>query len=105
MSKAKPVLLEPIMTAKIMVPDQYMGDINGDLNHRRGRILGVEVEDGMQVIIAEVPMAEMFRYCSELRSITGGRGSFEMNFARYDVVSSNIAQKIIASAEKVKEEE
>jgi len=105
MSKAKPVLLEPIMTAKVMVPEQFMGDINGDLNHRRGRILGVEVDDGVQVIIAEVPMAEMFRYCSELRSITGGRGSFEMSFARYDIVPSNIAQKVIAGAEKVKEEE
>lgn len=105
MAKAKPVLLEPIMTAKVMVPDQYMGDINGDLNHRRGRILGVEVEDGQQVIVAEVPMAEMFRYCSELRSITGGRGSFEMIFARYDIVPSNISQKVIASAVKVKEEE
>lgn len=105
MSKAKPVLLEPIVTARVTVPDQYMGDINGDLNHRRGRILGVEVEDGLQVITADVPMAEMFRYCSELRSITGGRGSFEMSFARYDIVPSNIAQKVIASAEKVKETE
>lgn len=105
MSKARPVLLEPIMAAKVMVPEQFMGDINGDLNHRRGRILGVEIEDGLQVITAEVPMAEMFRYCSELRSITGGRGSFEMNFVRYDIVPSNIAQKVIASAEKVKEEE
>ena len=93
------------MTARVMVPEQSMGDINGDLNHRRGRILGVEIEDGLQVITAEVPMAEMFRYCSELRSITGGRGSFEMSFARYDIVPSNIAQKVIASAEKVKEEE
>ncbi len=105
MSKAKPVLLEPIMTAKVMVPEQFMGDINGDLNHRRGRILGVEIEDGLQVIVAEVPMAEMFRYCSELRSITGGRGSFEMSFARYDIVPSNIAQKVIAGAVKVKEKE
>ncbi|MDD5482606.1 MAG: elongation factor G [Kiritimatiellae bacterium] len=104
-SKAKPVLLEPIMTARVAVPEQFMGDINGDLNHRRGRILGIEIEDGLQVIVAEVPMAEMFRYCSELRSITGGRGSFEMSFARYDVVPSNIAQKIIASVEKTKEEE
>jgi len=104
-SKAKPVLLEPIVTARVTVPDQYMGDINGDLNHRRGRILGVEIEDGLQVITAEVPMAEMFRYCSELRSITGGRGSFEMSFTRYDIVPSNIAQKVIAGAEKVKEEE
>lgn len=104
-SKAKPVLLEPIMTAKVMVPEQFMGDINGDINHRRGRILGVDVEDGLQVITADVPMAEMFRYCSELRSITGGRGSFEMSFARYDIVPSNIAQKVIAGAEKVKEAE
>ncbi len=105
LSKAKPVLLEPIMTVRVTVPEQSMGDINGDLNHRRGRILGVDVEDGVQVITAEVPQAEMFRYSSELRSITGGRGSFELKFARYDVVPSMIAQKVIAGAEKKKEEE
>lgn len=103
--KAKPVLLEPIMTVRVMVPEQSMGDINGDLNHRRGRILGVDMEDGVQVITAEVPQAEMFRYSSELRSITGGRGSFEIKFARYDVVPSMIAQKVIAGAEKKKEPE
>ena len=65
-----------------------MGDITGDLNHKRGRILGIGNEDGMQVITAEVPQAEMFRYSSELRSMTGGRGSFEMEFARYDIVPS-----------------
>ena len=100
MSKARPVLLEPIVTLKVMVPDQYMGDITGDLNHKRGRILGIGSEDGMQVITAEAPMAEMFRYSSELRSITGGRGSYEMAFARYDIVPSNVAQKIIAEAQK-----
>jgi elongation factor G len=105
MSKARPVLLEPIMTVKVMVPDQYMGDITGDMNHRRGRILGIGNEDGMQVITAEVPQAEMFRYSSELRSMTGGRGSFEMEFNRYDVVPSNIAQKVIAEAQKNKKEE
>jgi elongation factor G len=105
LTKAKPVLLEPIMTVRVMVPEQSMGDINGDLNHRRGRILGVDMEDGVQVITAEVPQAEMFRYSSELRSITGGRGSFEIKFARYDVVPSTIAQKVIAGAEKKKEEE
>lgn len=105
MSKAKPVLLEPIMTVRVFVPEQSMGDINGDLNHKRGRILGVDIEDGMQVITADVPQAEMFRYSSELRSITGGRGSFEMKFARYDIVPSQIAQKVIAGAEKIKEEE
>ncbi len=105
MSKARPVLLEPIIEVKVTIPDSFMGEINGDLNHKRGRIMGVAVEDGMQVITAEAPQAEMFRYCSELRSITGGRGSFEVKFLRYDVVPSNIAQKIIAGAEKIKEEE
>ena len=105
LTKAKPVLLEPIMTVRVMVPEQSMGDINGDLNHRRGHILGVDMEDGVQVITAEVPQAEMFRYSSELRSITGGRGSFEIKFARYDVAPNTITQKIIAGAEKKKEEE
>ncbi|MFC1461498.1 elongation factor G, partial [Verrucomicrobiota bacterium] len=105
MSKGKPVLLEPIMKVKVAVPGQYMGDINGDLNHKRGRILGVGLEDGMQVITAEVPQAEIFRYSSELRSMTGGRGSFEMSFLRYDVVPAGSTQKIVASAEKGSEEE
>ncbi len=105
MSKARPVLLEPIMQVKVMIPEQFMGDVNGDMSHRRGRIVGMEVADGMQLITAEVPQAELFTYCAELRSMTGGRGSFEMAFLRYDVVPSNVAQKVIAAAEKVKEEE
>jgi len=100
MSKAKPVILEPIMKVKVMIPEQFMGDVTGDLNHRRGRILGMGAEEGLQVIHAEVPQAEMFQYSSQLRSITGGRGTFEMEFARYETVPSNIAQKIIAAAEK-----
>ena len=104
-SKAKPVLLEPIMSVKITIPEQFMGDVNGDMSHRRGRIVGMESADGLQVIIADIPQAELFTYCAELRSMTGGRGSFEMAFARYDVVPSNVAQKIIAAAVKVKEEE
>ncbi len=105
MAEAKPVLLEPIMTVKVTIPAQYMGDINGDLNHRRGRILGMETEEGLQILTAEVPQAELFRYAAELRSMTGGQGSFEMDFCRYDVVPSNVAQKVIAEAEKDKEEE
>ncbi len=105
MSKARPVLLEPIMKVKVMIPDQFMGDITGDLNHKRGRIMGVDSEDGMQVITAEIPQAEMFKYSSELRSMTGGRGSFEMEFARYEVVPGNIAQKVVAEAQKHKQEE
>ncbi|MBR6022969.1 MAG: elongation factor G, partial [Kiritimatiellae bacterium] len=105
MQKAKPVLLEPIMTVRVTIPGDFMGDCTGDLNHKRGRILGMESEDGMQVIVAEVPQAEIFKYSSELRSMTGGRGSFEMEFNRYDIVPSNVAQKIIAEAAKNKAEE
>jgi elongation factor G len=96
-SKARPVLLEPIMNLRVIFPDQYMGDITGDLNHRRGRISGIEAEAGMQVINAEVPQAEIFRYAAELRSITQGQGVFEATFNRYDVVPANIAQKVIAA--------
>jgi len=104
-SKAKPMLLEPIMNLTITIPEQYMGDITGDLNHRRGRILGIEVETGMQVITAEAPQAEIFRYAAELRSLTQGQGVFEASFNRYEVVPSQIAQKVIASAVKHQHEE
>lgn len=105
MDKARPVLLEPIMKLKVFVPEQFMGDISGDLNQRRGRILGMGSEDGMQVIEAEAPQAEVFQYSSQIRSLTGGRGSFEMDFLRYDQVPANVAQKVIAEARKEKEEE
>ena len=105
MLKCKPVLLEPIMTLRVMVPGEFMGDCTGDLNHKRGRILGMDSEDGMQVIVAEVPQAEVFKYSSELRSMTGGRGSFSMEFNRYDIVPSNVAQKIIAEAAKNRQAE
>ncbi len=98
--KARPVLLEPIMTMSITIPEQYMGDITGDLNHRRGRILGIDVDAGMQTITAEAPQAEIFRYAAELRSLTQGQGVFEASFARYDTVPAQIAQKIIAAAVK-----
>ncbi len=105
LSKAKPVLLEPILKVTITVPEACMGDVTGDLNHRRGRILGMDAHDGMQIIIAEVPQAEMFSYSSQLRSMTGGRGSFELEFSRMETVPSNIAQRIIAEAQKNKGEE
>lgn len=104
-SKAKPVLLEPIMNVRITFPEQYMGDITGDLNHRRGRILGIETESGMQVITADVPQAEIFRYAAELRSITQGQGVFEATFNRYDMVPAHISQKIIAEHAKHTHEE
>jgi len=98
MAKAKPVLLEPIMNVAVTVPDEYMGDITGDLNSKRGRIQGMEVADGLQTIRAQVPLAEMFRYSTELRSMTGGRGSFEISFSHYEEVPGNIAQKVVAEA-------
>jgi elongation factor G len=97
---AKPVLLEPVMTMTITIPEQYLGDITGDLNHRRGRILGMEAEAGMQTITAEAPQSEIFRYAAELRSLTQGQGVFTAVFSRYEPVPGNLAQKIIASAEK-----
>jgi elongation factor G len=105
MAKAKPVLLEPIMTVRVTVPPDCMGTCQGDLTHRRGRILGMETDEGMQVLVADVPQAEMAKYSSELRSMTAGRGSFEMSFARYETVPGNVTAKIVAEAAKNKAED
>ena len=94
MAKAKPILLEPIMSLKIIFPEEYMGAISGDLNSRRGRILGMDREDGLQVVNAEVPLAEVYSYPMQLRSMTQGRGSFEMKFERREQVPQAIAAKI-----------
>ena len=97
--EAKPVLLEPIMKLKITIPDEYMGDVIGDINKRRGRILGMEPDDsGKQVIYAQAPQAETFKYAIDLRSMTQGRGYFEMELDKYEEVPFNIAQKIIEDA-------
>ncbi len=97
MMEAKPILLEPIAKVEISIPDEYMGDIMGDMNKRRGRILGMEQqEDGNQLVMAEAPMAEMYTYAIELKSMTQARGSFEMEFLRYDEMPSNMAEKVIA---------
>ena len=94
--EANPVLLEPIMKVEITVPDEYMGDIMGDMNKRRGRILGMDPQtDGTQLVIAEAPHAELFEYAIDLRSMTQARGEFSMEFVRYEEVPSNIAEKII----------
>jgi elongation factor G len=100
MSKARPVLLEPIMTVRVTIPEQFMGTINGDLTHRRGRVLGLEPDGALQVITAEAPLSELFKYAAELRSMTGGQGSFDMTFSRYEVVPALVAQKVIAEAAK-----
>lgn len=103
-AKASPCFLEPIMTAKITVPSDYLGDILGDMNKRRGRILFTDAEGAKQVITAEVPQAEMFRYATDLRSMTQGRGRFTMELARYEEVPGSANAKIIEDAKKRKEE-
>ena len=102
--QANPVLLEPIMKVKITTPDEFMGDIMGDLNGRRGRVLGMDSAGKYQVINAEVPMAEFLTYAPDLRSMTGGRGIFTMEFSRYDEVPQQMADKVVALAKSEKEE-
>lgn len=98
--EASPVLLEPIMNVEITVPEAFMGDVMGDMNKKRGRILGMEPTGRMQVIRAQVPMAEMFKYAIDLRSMTQGRGSFTSEFSHYEEVPANIAEQVIAAKKK-----
>ena len=98
--EANPVLLEPIMLVEVIVPEEQMGDIIGDLNKKRGRIIGMEARDGMRVVKAHAPMAEMFRFAVDLRSITGGRGRFKATFDHYEEVPPPIAEQVIAAAQK-----
>ncbi len=102
---AKPVLLEPIMTVEVVVPDEFMGDVIGNLNSRRGKIIGVEPAPGGQIIRASVPHAEVLKYEPDLRSMTEGRGSFTMHFQELAEVPSYLAEKIIAAAAVGKQEE
>lgn len=103
--KAKPVMLEPIMDVKVIVPEANMGDILGDLNTRRARVQGMNNEKGKSIVTAHVPLAEMQRYTTDLRSMTGGRGMFTMEFLKYETVPSHLTQEIIAAAQKEKEED
>jgi len=93
--RAKPVLLEPIMSVEVVVPEQYMGDVIGDLNSRRGRIEGMQLRGTTQIIKAMVPLSEMFGYATELRSRTQGRGSFTMHFGKYEEVPGGLAEEIV----------
>lgn len=102
---AKPVLLEPIMEMSITVPDSYTGDIIGDLNTKRAQVLGMVPEDGFTTIQARAPYAEVRRYATDLRSITGARGTFTMTFAGYDEVPAHVAQQVIEAAKKEREQE
>lgn len=102
---AGPVLLEPIYDVAVVVPDEYTGDVIGDLNTKRARVMGMDQAPGKSIIKAEVPLAEMQRYATDLRSITQGRGLFSMELLRYDEVPAHLTQEIIEKARREKEEE
>jgi len=105
MRKADPVLLEPLMKVSVFVPEQYMGDVFGDLNGRRGQIQGMEPRGAVQAISAAVPLSEMFGYATDLRSMTQGRGSFTCKFIRYEEAPGNVQQKVIEEAKALAEAE
>ena len=102
--KAQPVLLEPIMSVEVTAPEENVGDVIGDLNSRRGRVLGMTPRGHYSVVAAEVPLAEMLSYAPDLTSMTGGRGDYSMEFLRYEEVPPHIAQKVIEQAKKDREE-
>jgi elongation factor G len=101
--EGQPVLLEPVMDLSVTVPEVSTGDVIGDLNTKRGRVLGMSPGDGGNVITAQAPYAELLHYAIDLRSITQGRGSFSMGFSYYDEVPAHIAQRVIAEAKASKE--
>jgi len=96
--KGRPTLLEPIMDVEVSIPDQYVGDVMGDISGRRGRVQSSEAQGGTQIIMAQVPMSEMLEYASTLTSITGGQGEFHMEFSHYDEAPANVREKVIAAA-------
>ena len=100
--KADPCLMEPVMKVEIIVPDQYLGDVMGNVSSRRGRVEGTEVRGQDQIIHAFVPLAEMFCYTTDLRSRTQGRGMFTMQFDHYDEVPKSVAEKVIGDRAKIK---
>jgi len=96
--RSKPVLLEPMMKVEVEVPEQYMGEVIGDLSGRRGRIEGMEANKNVQIIKAKVPLATMFGYSTQLRSLTQGRGTYSMEFCEYNEVPKNISEEIISQS-------
>ena len=97
-AKAKPVLLEPIMDVEVVLPEEYLGEVMGDLNSRRGRVAGMEARGGAQVVSAQVPLSSMFGYSTDLRSATQGRATYTMTFDHYDQVPKAIAEELISKA-------
>ncbi|HXX94431.1 MAG TPA: elongation factor G, partial [Planctomycetota bacterium] len=104
-AKSRPCILEPIVNIEITVPSRFMGDITGDLNSRRGRIQGMDSQGNLQIVRAQIPMMEIMDYETQLRSVTGGEGSYSIEPSHYDVLPHKIAEGIIAKAHKPEEEE
>ena len=102
--QANPGLLEPIMTVEVAVPDESMGDVIGDLNSKRGRVLGVEAKGKGQAIKAQVPLAEMLEYATQLKAITGDRGDYTMEFSHYDELPLHLKERVVAESKREKEE-
>ena len=100
MAKAAPVLLEPIMKVEVTMPEEYMGDVIGDLNSRRGQIEGMDDVGNGKIVKALVPLAEMFGYSTTLRSATQGRGNYSMFFEKYEAAPKNVMQKVIDDQKK-----
>ena len=98
--EATPILLEPIMKMEITVPEDAMGDVMGDLNGRRGKVVGMDTQGKYQVIMAEAPMSEVLRYALDLNSISGGRGTFKLEKSHYEEVPAQLAEKVIAAAQE-----
>lgn len=105
MADAMPILMEPVMNVEVKVPEECLGDVMGDFNSRRGRIMGIDSEGKLQVVKAQCPLSEMFRYAIILRSMTSGRGTFTMEYSHYEEVPGEIARKVIEAAEKERVEE
>ncbi|MFA5272464.1 MAG: elongation factor G, partial [Candidatus Omnitrophota bacterium] len=100
LEQAGVVLLEPIMIVEIMVPGEFTGQVTGDINSRRGRVLGMDSKGKNEVVKAQIPLVEMFKYASDLRSVTGGRGSYSMTFAHYEVLPARLAQMVVEGAKR-----
>jgi elongation factor G len=98
MRKAKPTLLEPIMKVEVTMPEDFMGDVMGDLTGRRGHILGMSSRGTTQVVQAEVPLSNMFGYATQLRSMTQGRANYSMQFDHYQALPANLAEEIVAKS-------
>ncbi|KPK88238.1 elongation factor G, partial [bacterium SM23_31] len=103
--ESKPVLLEPIYEVEVKVPEEFMGDVMGDLSGRRGKILGMDTEGTFQLIRARIPLAELYRYSTSLRSLTSGRGMHRRKFLGYEEVPADIAEKIVQESQEAKKKQ